>query len=251
MLLSPHLSSIHSICVFYTKLLGAFEPLTMMYCFHTFTYFVLWIFFLKCFFFPFVSWMTPVCPYGYLREPFHYHPWSIPSHDSWTVYSLDHLCCWGQDLSFHSFIFLCLLPWLALGSGLVNIYKINEDWGGFSGVPFKTVLVKSSNKYFFILGLVSCVCKYYWVREKLSLWSMSLKVVFLSWLEWLCWASSCKPKGRGFDSWSRHMPRMQVPSLFGVPTKGHQSMFLSYIDVFFPPPSLSFPLSLPAPPPTK
>ena len=47
-------------------------------------------------------------------------------------------------------------------------------------------------------------------------------------------ASFCIPKGWGFDSWSGHLPRLQVRSPIG-----NQLMFLSYIDV-----SLSLPRSL-------
>ena len=48
------------------------------------------------------------------------------------------------------------------------------------------------------------------------------------------WASSCKPKGRGFDSLSGHMPGLRVWSLVGAHARGNQSMFLSHIDSSFP-----------------
>ena len=58
------------------------------------------------------------------------------------------------------------------------------------------------------------------------------------------WASSHKAKRRQFDSWSGHMPGLQVQSPFGAHPRGNQLMFLSHIDV-----SLSF--SLPSPPSKK
>ena len=47
-------------------------------------------------------------------------------------------------------------------------------------------------------------------------------------------ASSHKPKGCGFDSWSGHMPGLQVPSPIQGSYESNQSMFLSHIDVFLP-----------------
>ena len=49
-------------------------------------------------------------------------------------------------------------------------------------------------------------------------------------------ASSHDLKGHEFDSWSGHIPRLQVRSLVGEPMEGDQSMFFCCIDV---PPSLS------------
>ena len=54
---------------------------------------------------------------------------------------------------------------------------------------------------------------------------------------------SHKSKGCRFDSWSGHMPRLQVWSPVGVSTRGNWSMFLSCIDVSLllsPPPFPSF-----------
>ena len=51
-------------------------------------------------------------------------------------------------------------------------------------------------------------------------------------------ASAHKQKGRRFDSWTGHMPRLQVWFPVGVHTRGNRLLFLS----FSPPHSL--PLSL-------
>ena len=48
---------------------------------------------------------------------------------------------------------------------------------------------------------------------------------------------SCTVKGCGFDSWSKHMPRLQLGPRAGARTRGNQSMFLS---LFLP----ALPLSL-------
>ena len=56
-------------------------------------------------------------------------------------------------------------------------------------------------------------------------------------------ASCHKPKGRRFNSQSRHMPRLQVQSLVRVHMGGSQSMFLFHIDISL---SLSLPLPLKA-----
>ena len=53
-------------------------------------------------------------------------------------------------------------------------------------------------------------------------------------------ASSCTPRGRGFNSLSRHILGLRIQPLLGVRTGGNQSMFLSHIDV-----SLFLALSLP------
>ena len=37
----------------------------------------------------------------------------------------------------------------------------------------------------------------------------------------LAGASSCKPKGRGFNSWSGHMPRLWVLTPVGVHARGN------------------------------
>ena len=42
-------------------------------------------------------------------------------------------------------------------------------------------------------------------------------------------ALTCKSKGRGFDSLSGHMPRLQVWSPVGVHTGGNQWIFLTWM----------------------
>ena len=56
-----------------------------------------------------------------------------------------------------------------------------------------------------------------------------LKITMYSpgWVVKLVGALSCTPKGCGFDSWSGHIPRLQVWSPVRVCTGGNQSMFLS------------------------
>ena len=54
-------------------------------------------------------------------------------------------------------------------------------------------------------------------------------IVVLTSVAQLVGASSCKPKGCGFNSWPQHMPRLQVQSLTGEHTGGNQQMFLSHI----------------------
>ena len=60
-------------------------------------------------------------------------------------------------------------------------------------------------------------------------------------------ASSHRPKGCGFDSWSGLIPRLWAPSLVGARMEGNRSMFLSHsngcicLSVCHP---LSLPLSL-------
>ena len=53
------------------------------------------------------------------------------------------------------------------------------------------------------------------------------------------WVSSCKLKGRGFNSRSGHTPGLRVQSPAAVCARGSGSMFLSHIGV-----SLPLPLSL-------
>ena len=48
-------------------------------------------------------------------------------------------------------------------------------------------------------------------------------------------ASFHKVKGLQFNSWSRHMPGLQVQSPVGACARDHLSRFLSHIDVSLPP----------------
>ena len=41
------------------------------------------------------------------------------------------------------------------------------------------------------------------------------------------WASSCEPKSPWFDSWSGHMPGLQVQSLVRACVEGNRWVFLS------------------------
>ena len=51
-------------------------------------------------------------------------------------------------------------------------------------------------------------------------------------------ASSCKPRGHGFDSWSGHMPRLWVQSLVGACKRDNQSVFLMSMFLSLSPSSL-------------
>ena len=68
----------------------------------------------------------------------------------------------------------------------------------------------------------------------------TLKMPIVLWLCGSVGASSHKPKGCKFNSWSGHMPRLWVLSLVRVHLRGNQSVFPSHIDVSLsPPPFLS------------
>ena len=72
----------------------------------------------------------------------------------------------------------------------------------------------------------------YWIVLKIT-----MPLVLCS----LGWALPYKPKGHRFDSWSGHVPGLQVWSWVGGHMKGNQSMFLSHqcFSSFFPSPFLS------------
>ena len=48
-------------------------------------------------------------------------------------------------------------------------------------------------------------------------------------------ASSCEPKGRGFNPWSGHTPRLWVRSPVRAHTRGNQSMFPTHVEGSLPP----------------
>ena len=54
------------------------------------------------------------------------------------------------------------------------------------------------------------------------------------WCRLVGWASSYKVKGHQFNSWSGHMPGLQVQSQVGAHTRSNESVFLSRIDVSLP-----------------
>ena len=59
--------------------------------------------------------------------------------------------------------------------------------------------------------------------------NVPLKKLKLPWpLSQWAGASFHAPKDRGFDSWSEHIPRLQVQSLLGAWMGDNQLMFLSH-----------------------
>ena len=70
-----------------------------------------------------------------------------------------------------------------------------------------------------------------WPNNSFSRYLTNINVESPGWVAWLVGASSCTPKVCGIDSWSGHIPRVQVWSPVGACTRGNKFMFLSHIDV--------------------